>query len=32
MAMALSRTDGHLFLTVGDVVLEGQVARVPVGS
>jgi uncharacterized protein YaeQ len=30
MAIALSRTDGHLYVTIGDVVLEGDVARISV--
>ena len=30
MALALSRTDGHLYLTMGDTVIEGSVVRVPV--
>ena len=30
MAIALSRTDGHLYLTIGDVVLEGAVTQIPV--
>ena len=30
MALALSRTDGHLYLTMGDAVIEGSVVRVPV--
>src|SRR5215510_971535 len=29
-AIALSRTDGHLYLTIGDVVLEGAVTQIPV--
>jgi uncharacterized protein YaeQ len=28
MTLALSRTDGHLYVTIGDVVLEGDVARI----
>ena len=28
LAITLSRTDGHLYVTIGDVVLEGDVARV----
>src|SRR5262245_129704 len=30
MAVAISRTDGHLYVTVGDTVIEGTVERVPV--
>jgi len=30
MALTLSRTDGHLYVTIDDVVLEGDVARVSV--
>ena len=29
--IALSRTDGHLYLTIGDAVIEGSVERVPIG-
>ena len=30
MAITLSRTDGHLYVTIKDVVLEGDVARISV--
>src|SRR5580765_3524706 len=30
MALALARTDGHVYLTMGDVVLEGRLERVPI--
>ena len=29
LTLALSRTDGHLYLTIGGAVIEGDVARVP---
>jgi len=29
LSFALSRTDGHLYVTIGDTVLEGDVTRVP---
>src|SRR5262245_16459416 len=30
MAITLSRTDGHLYVSVGDVVIEGAIARLPI--
>jgi uncharacterized protein YaeQ len=32
MSLALSRTDGHLYVTIGDTVIEGDVERVRVAA